>query len=131
VAEPTQQPRILKDRHIGIPIVEDDRPAVTMDTDRRQPGTGTGLFATGLSLAVSSPNSASSRPAICSALSPSTSAMLNTQLIPTIPGRRCHPVEQILRGRQGSGSRLATACDSLGGRPAAGAHPAKGSETTS
>jgi hypothetical protein len=47
VAEPTQQPRILKDRHIGIPIVEDDRPAVTMDTDRRQPGTGTGLFATG------------------------------------------------------------------------------------
>ena len=47
MAEPSQQARILKHRRIGVPVVEDDRPAVAMHADRRQPGTGAGLVAAG------------------------------------------------------------------------------------
>src|SRR5215211_7680200 len=77
-----------------------------------------------LSPIVSSPSSASSRPAICSALSPSTTAMLNTQPITTSPSTLL-PHRTDPSGLPGSGSRVADGCGSFGSRHDRGAHPAK------
>jgi pimeloyl-ACP methyl ester carboxylesterase len=84
----------------------------------------------GLSPVASSPSSASSRSAICSALSPSTTPILNTQLIPNIPVVAVVPSNSSL-GPQGSGSSVASGCDSLAVGTAEGAYPVKRSETTS